>query len=346
MTRGRDRSDTIESVASDAPESLMVEYMRLQGALEGLVEMLSQAASEVEGVEALEAIRRLLLRNLRTQADFQEQSGYRQVMMLLDRQYLDHQHYYHDNVFAVLLSIVLDGDVKQGARTHNSDALRMLFLMARESTRPELAVRSLQCIADLLALTAFNVIDIERVGGATSLLSTIFSYLPVSPDDGDGAGDTDGGEAGDADGAGTESAAAAGGGMGAGATAAEAEGDGGGVDGGSDGDGGGKPGPAADGGGEAGGGGGGGTESPSLSELPSADIPVPESRVAWTPAEVQTVGFGALGLLEYISVITSKRDTNLLTALAQRIERHVNNRLLLTEKAGSVPDITHSVQDR
>ena len=56
---------------------------------------------------------------------------------------------------------------------------------------------------------------------------------------------------------------------------------------------------------------------------------------------------GALGLLEYISVITSERDARLLTVISQRIERHATYRLSsLTAEASDDQGVTHSVQDR
>eukprot|EP01124_Arcella_intermedia_P001800 TRINITY_DN10986_c0_g1_i1.p1 TRINITY_DN10986_c0_g1~~TRINITY_DN10986_c0_g1_i1.p1 ORF type:complete len:2185 (-),score=538.10 TRINITY_DN10986_c0_g1_i1:11-6337(-) len=160
-----------ENISSE--QSILKEFMRVQGALSTLTESIQEAALTVQ-LDLLETISKLLFKSQSNQAEFRKINGYYFLIRIFDTipdLSSEESHAFLEQAFKLLYPICLDGNVSK--RVGNPDALLLLFRVVSGSSHSQVRLHSLSCIQDIISSNPLNVVDIFQIDGIDYLTSAL-----------------------------------------------------------------------------------------------------------------------------------------------------------------------------
>ncbi|CAG8450051.1 14010_t:CDS:10 [Funneliformis caledonium] len=174
------------SASSVATNESAEEYMRVQGALRSLTNILSEGLSQsnmtsVSKLDIIETICKLLFRNTANQAEFRKMDGYTTIFNVLD-QFPENgareRESFLKDCFNVFFIISLDGS--EDMVVGNVDALNLIFRTIVSSSQLDVRQYALNCIQDLITINCLNVVAAWKVGGVDTLIMMLNSAIRVN----------------------------------------------------------------------------------------------------------------------------------------------------------------------
>ena len=155
----------LDETKIEAPQDLLREFMRVQGALKSLTQVLKDAASlSSTNIDVVETICRLLFQDVRSQEEFKKMDGYTIFQRVLERispEGTDETTFLQD-LFSVFFMVALDGNTSQ--LVGNLDVLELLFRIMTSSQRMDLRREAVGAIVDLCGVNTGNAILGWKVG--------------------------------------------------------------------------------------------------------------------------------------------------------------------------------------
>lgn len=166
--QGTEKKEAVDSMSTQ-----VLSKLRLEGVLQTLTRLLSQAASCAEIIDVMETIRVLMLCNLPIQQEFVHVNGYMFIFQLLDRFEYDseEQSVFLKQVFDILFTIALDGHSSH--LVGNLDALQWIVAVTCLSKKLDVRLQGLQTLMDLISVNPHNAAAIQYVHGVDILQSLL-----------------------------------------------------------------------------------------------------------------------------------------------------------------------------
>ncbi|CAI2168975.1 19330_t:CDS:10 [Funneliformis geosporum] len=174
------------SASSVATNESAEEYMRVQGALRSLTNILSEGLSQssmtaVSKLDIIETICKLLFRNTANQTEFRKMDGYTTIFNVLDQfpeNGAGERESFLKDCFNVFFIISLDGSEEMVVS--NVDAFNLIFNTIVSSSQLDVRQHALNCIQDLITINCLNVVAAWKVGGVDTLMMMLNSAIRVN----------------------------------------------------------------------------------------------------------------------------------------------------------------------
>ncbi|CAJ0763127.1 8442_t:CDS:10 [Entrophospora sp. SA101] len=178
-----------ESKNTNSNSDMLKEFMRVQGALRSLTNILSETTSQPAITSTLrfdivETICKLLFLNSTNQVEFRKMNGYSILLRILDDDDsisgidMVDRGYFLKDCFSVFFTLSIDGN--KDMIVNNIDVFKLIFRAAASSSQLDVRQSAIKCIQDLISLNCLNAFVGWKIGGVDILINVLDSALQTS----------------------------------------------------------------------------------------------------------------------------------------------------------------------
>nr|CAG8475672.1 4933_t:CDS:10 [Entrophospora candida] len=178
-----------ESKNTNSNSDMLKEFMRVQGALRSLTNILSETTSQSAITSTLrfdivETICKLLFLNSTNQVEFRKMNGYSILLRILDDDDnisgidMVDRGYFLKDCFSVFFTLSIDGN--KDMIVNNIDVFKLIFRAAASSSQLDVRQSAIKCIQDLISLNCLNAFVGWKIGGVDILINVLDSALQTS----------------------------------------------------------------------------------------------------------------------------------------------------------------------